>query len=93
MTSGMLVRIHDSCDSISRVMAVFRRWRLKVHTLAITRTEQPGASRLIVVFEGEQSPAVRQQLLMLRDVIDVNDAPAALQERLIAAGLTSTLSE
>lgn len=75
MQHTLIALVEDKPGVLNRVSSLFRRRAFNIESLTVGHTDQPGTSRMTIVFDGEQVSAdrVTSYLYKLVNVIQVED--------------------
>jgi acetolactate synthase-1/3 small subunit len=73
MRHTLVALVQDRPGVLNRAVNVFRRFKLNIETLSVTRTEQQDVCRLTLVVETNDIAPVIAQLDKLIDVLEVHD--------------------
>jgi acetolactate synthase-1/3 small subunit len=73
MQHTVIALMHDRPHALNRAISLFRRSALRIDSLAVASTEQPGLTRLTFVVQRDDVGQVVRQLERLVDVVSVRD--------------------
>lgn len=73
MQHTVIAVMHDRPHALNRAIALFRRGDLRIESLAVASTEQPGLMRMTLVVRREDVSQVIKQLEGLIDVVSARD--------------------
>ncbi len=85
MARTFVVHVNDDPDALNRVAMLCRRRRFPIESIAVGRTETPGAMRMTMVVEtdrdsGRRLAANLQKLVDVVRVEDVTDRPVVFRD-------------
>jgi acetolactate synthase I/III small subunit len=73
MQHTVIALMHDRPHALNRAVSLFRRSALRIDSLAVASTEQPGFTRMTLVVQRDDVGQVVRQLDGLVDVVSVRD--------------------